>query len=413
MLKRYSHFLIAVALLLAFFLSTSMQLNDEPVLEVQKHQDLQLKDSWDFFAASDMMGRMVHAPSVVELPDGKLRAFWFTGSREGASDVSINTSVFDPEKGLWSKETIAIDRQWLNKKLGRYTRKLGNAVPVLDDSGRMRLFVVAVSFGGWAASRIIVLDSYDLGETWQFAIELKTAPMLNVSTLVKTPAIKYTDGSIGLPVYHEFIGKFGEILRVDQENRVVSLMRIGSGREAIQPLVLATNDQNLVTFLRPHDKGYALKSTSYDAGLSWKDIEPSGMENPGSALGGVSLSPEHWVIASNCNKEDRDELCIKETFDAGKTWSLHWQVHDNRDWRDKPLDYEKLLTLIPEDIKTDPEVDQEQLYRSAKDTICRGGERCKLRYDYPYMIQSKNGDLHMLYTWNKILIRHAWLKAKP
>jgi len=413
MLKRYSHFLIPVALLLAFFLSTSMQLNDEPVLEVQKRQDLQLKDSWDFFAASDMMGRMVHAPSVVELPDGKLRAFWFTGSREGASDVSINTSVFDPEKGLWSKETIAIERQWLNKKLGRYTRKLGNAVPVLDDSGRMRLFVVAVSFGGWAASRIIVLDSYDLGETWQFAIELKTAPMLNVSTLVKTPAIRYTDGSIGLPVYHEFIGKFGEILRIDQENRVVSLMRIGSGREAIQPLVLATSDQNLVTFLRPHDKGYALTSTSYDAGLSWKDIEPSGMENPGSALGGVSLSPEHWVIASNCNKEDRDELCIKETLDAGKSWSLHWQVHDNRDWRDKPLDYEKLLTLIPEDIKTDPEVDQEQLYRSAKDTICQGGERCKLRYDYPYMIQSKNGDLHMLYTWNKILIRHAWLKAKP
>lgn len=413
MTKRYSHYLVLTALLLAFFLSTGIQLSDDPVLQTDKRQHTEFSDTWDFFAASDMMGRMVHAPSMVELPDGKLRAFWFTGSREGASDVSINTSVFDPALGKWSKETVAVDRLWLNKKLSRYTRKLGNAVPVLDDNGRLRLFVVAVSFGGWAASRVIVLDSYDLGETWQFAIELKTAPVLNISTLVKTPPIKYTDGSIGLPVYHEFLGKFGEILRVDEENRITSLTRIGSGREALQPLVLATNGQSLVTFLRPHDKGYALQSRSHDAGLSWEDVEPSSMENPGSALGGISLSPEHWLIASNCNKEDRDEMCIKETTDAGKHWSLSWRIHDNREWRDKELSYEQLVTLIPEDIKTDPEVDQAQLERSAKDTICRGGVRCKLRYDYPYMLQSKNGDIHMLYTWNKILIRHARLKATP
>lgn len=413
MMMRYFHFLFAAALLLAFVLSISIQLNNKAVLQVHTPHDFQLSQSWQFYAASDMVGRMVHAPSMVELPDGKIRAFWFAGSREGAQDVSINTAVFDPKLDRWLAETVAVERQWLNAQMGRYTRKLGNAVPVLDADGRMRLFVVAVSFGGWASSRIMVLNSYDLGETWQFSTELKTSPLLNISTLVKTPPIQYTDGSIGLPVYHEFIGKFGEILRIDQLNRVVNISRMGSGRQAIQPLVLATTDQQLVAFFRPHKKGYVLQSQSDDAGLSWQDIQPTSLENPGSAVGGVSLSPSHWLIASNCNKKDRDEMCIKETWDAGKTWSVHWQVHDQREWRGKPLNHTQLIAMIPEDITQDPEVDQEQLYRAAKDKICEGGERCEFRFDYPYLIQAKNGDVHMLYTWNKTLIRHARLQAKP
>src|SRR5690554_1371843 len=191
MIKRYFHFLFAAALLLAFVLSISIQLNNKAVLQVHTPHDFQLSQSWQFYAASDMVGRMVHAPSMVELPDGKIRAFWFAGSREGAQDVSINTAVFDPKLGRWLAETVAVERQWLNAQMGRYTRKLGNAVPVLDADGRMRLFVVAVSFGGWASSRIMVLNSYDLGETWQFSTELKTSPLLNISTLVKTPPIQY------------------------------------------------------------------------------------------------------------------------------------------------------------------------------------------------------------------------------
>lgn len=40
-------------------------------------------------------GRAVHAASLVELHDGRSRAVWFSGSREGAGDVSIKTSVLD------------------------------------------------------------------------------------------------------------------------------------------------------------------------------------------------------------------------------------------------------------------------------------------------------------------------------
>jgi hypothetical protein len=36
-----------------------------------------------------------HAASLVELSDGRIRAFWFAGSREGAEDVEIRSAVFE------------------------------------------------------------------------------------------------------------------------------------------------------------------------------------------------------------------------------------------------------------------------------------------------------------------------------
>jgi hypothetical protein len=37
----------------------------------------------------------VHAGAAILLNDGNLRAFWFAGSREGATDVVIQTAVLD------------------------------------------------------------------------------------------------------------------------------------------------------------------------------------------------------------------------------------------------------------------------------------------------------------------------------
>jgi len=46
----------------------------------------------------------VHAASLVELRDGRLRTVWFSGSREGAGDVVIRTAVMDAASQRWSEE---------------------------------------------------------------------------------------------------------------------------------------------------------------------------------------------------------------------------------------------------------------------------------------------------------------------
>jgi len=94
----------------------------------------------------------VHAASLIALNDGTVRAFWFAGSREGAADVSIYSSVYDAKSANWSAPTVVIDRISAEQGLSRYIAKLGNPVPARLPDGRLQLFFVTVSVGGWAGS---------------------------------------------------------------------------------------------------------------------------------------------------------------------------------------------------------------------------------------------------------------------
>lgn len=398
-------------------LSTIASLWHKPALSrlvlIKPAVDWDLTDQqWQFSIASSFKTRMLHAASMVELPNGELRAFWFAGSREGAKDVTINTAVFNPQTEQWSDEQTAISRAWLSAQSGRYIRKLGNAVPVLDDSGRLRLFVVTVTFGGWAASHIVVIESDDLGKTWRFVKELKTSPLLNISNLVKTPALKYQDGTIGLPIYHEFLGKFAEILRIDPDNQIVKRERIGYGRKVLQPLILPLSEQYLYSFMRPAKKGFVVQSHSHDGGHSWSTLQNSTLENPGSAVGGLALSAQHLLLANNCNAVTRDELCIKESLDGGKTWQTRWQIENQIAKRGQSIDLVSFMESVSEDfLQHNPQFSHELIVNNIRDKACKNGQDCEFRYDYPYMIQARNGDIHMLYTWNKVLVRHAWLRV--
>lgn len=404
--------LLAAALLLAFWLGLPAT-KPAPSLVPPASDTLPLKGHWQFNFASDADTTLVHAASMVTLPDGRLRGFWFAGSREGAADVSINSSVFDPSTGKWTDEEPVLTREQLMQQWGRYVRKLGNMVPVLDADGSLRLFVVAVSFGGWAASRIVVLRSTDEGAHWHFETELKTSPFLNISTLVKAPPVHYDDGSIGLPVYHEMATKFGELLRLDSNNRILAMSRIGHGRKAIQPLLLVAGSERVAAFLRPetepHD-GVIDQSMSLDAGRDWTHLKATGLATPSSALGGVALTATHWLLVGNCNRFERDDLCVRETLDGGKSWHKRWTLHDRDKWRDHPLDFSDFSKLLDESMATDTSIDEPKVLQHARHNKCEGGNECEFQFDYPYMLRSANGDLHILYTWNKTMIRHAWFR---
>ncbi|WP_206323709.1 exo-alpha-sialidase, partial [Pseudomonas viridiflava] len=95
---------------------------------------------------------------------------------------------------------------------GKYIRKLGNPVIALAPDKRLWLFYVSVSVGGWAGSTVNAMVSSDMGANWSPPRQLVTSPFLNISTLVRAAPVFHADGSIGLPVYHEFLGKFAEYL---------------------------------------------------------------------------------------------------------------------------------------------------------------------------------------------------------
>lgn len=316
----------------------------------------------------------VHAASLIALKDGAIRAFWFAGSREGAPDVVINTSVFDPQAARWSAPTVVMDRVSAEKGLSRYIAKLGNPVPVRMADGRMQLFFVTVSIGGWAGSSISSVISDDEGLTWDRPQRLISSPLINLSTLVKSPAIPFADGRLGLPAYHEWIGRFGEFLRIEA-SQVIDKRRMSSGRSAIQPAVFTDGPQEASAFFRQTRSSSQPKqipvSDTKDAGQSWvvtKDLE---IPNPNSALAALTLANGTKLMVLNNIEAARYRLVMVMCEPNSTQWRVIQVLEDD----------ETLLN---------------NLHRE---------------FSYPYLISANGEDAHLVYTWNRQKIKHVHFPA--
>ena len=316
----------------------------------------------------------VHAASLIALKDGAIRAFWFAGSREGAPDVVINTSVFDPQAARWSAPTVVMDRVSAEKGLSRYIAKLGNPVPVRMADGRMQLFFVTVSIGGWAGSSISSVISDDEGLTWDRPQRLISSPLINLSTLVKSPAIPFADGRLGLPAYHEWIGRFGEFLRIEA-SQVIDKRRMSSGRSAIQPAVFTDGPQEASAFFRQTRSSSQPKqipvSDTKDAGQSWvvtKDLE---IPNPNSALAALTLANGTKLMVLNNIEAARYRLVMVMCEPNSTQWRVIQVLEDD----------ETLLN---------------NLHRE---------------FSYPYLVSANGEDAHLVYTWNRQKIKHVHFPA--
>jgi len=362
-----------------------------------------------------------HAGSLVELKDGRIRAFWFSGSREGAQDVDIRSAVFDPSKRRWEGEASVTDRDATQTDLWRYVKKLGNPVPLRAADGRLHLFYVTVSLGGWAGSSISMITSADEGQSWGPARRLITSPFINVSTLVKGTPFLYADGSIGLPVYHEFIGKFGELLRIDGAGRVIDKQRLSHGRGSLQPVVLIQDAERAQVLMRhagPSRPNRVIGTSTGDAGRHWTAATKTSLPNPSAAVTGFALPQGPLLAVVNNIEANRDALSLMVSIDGGKAWRTLATLEDQLAWRQADLVEADFVAANRTLVRTtDASLkDVDSLVESARRHQCVRG-RCSFEFSYPYLIRAANGDAHLVYTWNRSAIKHIsfsrrWLEQR-
>lgn len=325
--------------------------------------------------ASHGKTQSVHSAAVVQITGGRIRAFWYGGTHENASDVAIYTSVFDPAKGLWGSERAVMTPESTQRQLHRYIKQLGNVVVFKDRNDQLWLFYVSISVGRWSGSAINLTTSGDGGKTWSPVRRLITSPFLNLATLVKGPPFGFGDGTIGLPVYHEFMGTFGELLRVDRTGRVIHKTRLSWGKSSLQPVIIPRTAMEAIGLMRY--KGPAprrvLSFHTADGGLHWSAPAKTNLPNPNTAIAGLRLDNGDLVLVFNNSEYERDDL------------SLAYRQSDDKHWR-----------IVHQFEKGDE----------------RSGE-----FSYPCIIRTLNGDFHLLYTWHKTHIKHiqfnqAWLEWK-
>ena len=321
----------------------------------------------------------VHAGSAILLNDGNLRAFWFAGSREGATDVVIQTAVFGTKAGSWSSPEVVIDRVTAEKGLSRYIKKLGNPLPVRSSQGKLQLYFVTVSVGGWAGSSISWMESSDEGVSWSRPQRLITTPALNLSTLIKAPGFDFVDGTLALPVYHEWMGKFGELIRVDS-GRVIDKRRMSSGRALLQPIVFIDAPEKAVAYFRQARSAGPPRIASAlteNAGQSWVSGADLDLANPNAAIAGLQLTNGDRLIALNDLESARYRLVLAIAPAGTSNWSVIAELESDQ-------------------------------------TLINGLHR---EFSYPSLLLGANGEIHLIYTYDRKKMKHIqfdprWIESK-
>ncbi|NQD35752.1 exo-alpha-sialidase [Permianibacter sp. IMCC34836] len=367
--------------------------------------------------ATDMF---VHAASVTATADNGLFAVWFGGSREGAEDVRIFGSHFDRHSGQWSAEQVVIDRAQTEQALGKRIRKRGNPVVGMAPDGKLWLFYVSVSLGGWATSNINLMTSTDNGHSWTASRRLITSPFFNLSTLVRGRPIFHADGSIGLPVYHEAAGKFPEYLRLDRQGHILDKVRLDYGRDTLQPFPVVLDDSKAIFLLRDGtDSSNRLHiSHTADTGIAWSTPQVTTMTNPNSAITAVRYSDSEILVVLNDLESERYRLSAYLTDHDFSQWQRIAVLDEAPVGAGKPVPFAQFKPALAEQFSATAGADHRDLLAAYlagwSDDDRRGCKRnaCEFHYDYPYLIQTDADQFELVYSWNKSLIKHLSLSRR-
>ncbi len=287
-----------------------------------------------------------HASTVVETGSG-LVAAWFGGTAEGDPDVGI----------------------WLARKPGQaWTPPVEVAQgegepcwnPVLfnPSGGPLLLFYkVGLSPSRW---RGMMTRSTDEGRTWAEPWPLPDG----ILGPVKNHPLELADGTIlcGSSTEHDGWRVHFETTKDNGVTWAVTApINEGRSPRLIQPALLRSGAEGLIALMRS-DAGFIYESRSTDRGATWTSPAVTGLPNPNSGLDAVTLQDGRHVLVYNPLTEGRGVLALALSEDA-RTWML-------------------VLTLEDE-----PEAE----------------------FSYPAVVETRDGRLHITYTWKRTRIRHVVL----
>lgn len=268
-----------------------------------------------------------HSSSFVMLPNESLMAFWFAGTKEGRPDVKIWHSLY--EDGKWSMATSLVDPKMISEANHRYVVKVGNPVIYKAQNGELHLFVVSVSVGGWSGSTLNHLTSEDNGKTWSKPERIVISPFFNISTLVRTSAVSLNDGGFYLPVYHEFIRKYPELLRFDANGKFIEQIRITSKNNMLQPSIMPISSDSAYAYFRNSSTDLSSKtlfaSETEDGGHNWSQPISTNLTNHDSSIVAVNLNDGRFMMVYN--QENRSHLWLAISYN-GIDWKPVYQLEN-------------------------------------------------------------------------------------
>ena len=297
-----------------------------------------------------------HAATIAETPKGLIAA-WFGGTKEGNKDVCIYTSRL--ENGKWTSPVMVAD--------GRLNDSVRHACynPVLFQmpEGPLLLFYkIGPNVAGWTGW---MKRSNDHGRTWSerealppgFLGPIKNKPVLIGNRLLCPSSTEKSGWKVHIETTTD-MGRTWTKTEPINEGKIVS---------AIQPSILQHADGRLQLLCRSKER-VIRESWSADGGITWSPMQAAALPNNNSGTDAVTLSDGRHLLVYNHvkptpempnGKGPRTPLNVAVSKD-GKAWNA---------------------ALVLEDSPVS-------------------------QYSYPSVIQTKDGMVHIVYTWRREKIKY-------
>lgn len=296
----------------------------------------------------------VHASTIAETPSG-LVAAWFGGTAEKNPDVCIWVSRQTPD-GKWTKSTEAADG--VQPEGGRHPT--WNPVLFQPQDGPLLLFYkVGPSPSTWWGE---LKTSDDGGKTWSAAKKLPKG----IFGPIKNKPVQLANGDLLCPTSNETDEKpskwaiyFERTSDLGKTWSRTDLLHDGIEIGAIQPSVLLLGGEKLLAIGRTKQRKL-FQIASDDAGKSWGPISLGELPNPNSGADAVTLTDGRHLLVYNHTVIGRSPLNVAISTD-GKSWDAG------------------------------PTLERE----------------AKSEFSYPAVIQTKDGLVHITYTWKRQKVKHV------
>lgn len=305
-----------------------------------------------------------HASTLAETSQG-LVAAWFGGTHEKNPDVGIWCSR--QVDGTWTAPQLVADGVQYSLPDGTTHRHpCWNPVLFQPSEGPLLLFYKCGPSPStwWGMST----RSEDHGKTWTHPCRLPEG----IDGPVKNKPIELADGTILCGCSTESDGWRVHLESTSDLGRSWTRTRAingNTGPQAIQPSLLTHRGNQLQLICRNQDgEGQLWQSWSKDGGVQWSQLEPLGLPNPNSGTDAVTLADGRQLLVYN---------------------------HTNRRGT-KPAGREMLNVAVSSDGRTwSAAVVLESTPRS--------------EFSYPAVIQTRDGLVHITYTWKRQRVKHVVL----
>jgi hypothetical protein len=165
----------------------------------------------------------------------------------------------------------------------------------------------------------------------------------------------------------------------------------------------------------PEQPRLVIGTSTRDAGRSWGPLVRLPLLNPDAALSGVVLPDGRILVALNDVEVERDALSLVVSSDGGVTWRTARQLEGQVAARRLPVDdarYDRTVEALAR--ATDARVRDARAWVDSSRRFMCWEPRCHFEFSYPFVVETRRGELHLVYTWNRAFIKHvrfnlAWL----